>query len=949
MTLRPWTEIATPHEDVLKGNFKQAEFAADLSRIREGTAPKEYQDPVSFFERTYITEGMRLLLDSVVKRLTGGSGDPVVQLQTAFGGGKTHTQAAVYHLAKGEQPPSKLRGIPTILDDAGVTEVPRAHIAVVDGNRMSPSQPQTRGNVEIRTLWGELAWQIGGDEAFALVANADRDGTSPGKEVLIRILEAYNPCLILMDEMVAYLRQFQEGQTYPGGTFESHMSFFQALTEAVAATADSMLLVALPESETEQGGVRGAQALASLEKFFGRNQALWKPVATEEAFEIVRRRLFNTITDVQAVEDACRAFARYYQEHAEDFPRETQEAAYVQRLQASYPIHPEIFDRLYLDWSSMENFQRTRGVLQFLATVTYRLWKDGSRDPMIMPGSLPLYDNNVKNKAIYYLPQGWDPVIDKDIDGDQALSVHIDTQKPLLGKTQTARKTARTIFLGSAPGARRQGARGIDHKHVALGVAFPGVSTSVVKDALRHLADGLFYLNVDQERYWFDVTPNLRREMEERKQGMDDHEDVLPEIKKRLEKLIGRGSFGGVHVFTPAADIPDDFEIRLCVLPLSAPHSRSCDVAQRKAAEILKHRGNGPRLHQNRLVFLAADYGTVPRLKDQAKTYLAWKSIVNDVQQDRLVLDNLQSRQAENNSDSASSAVNRTIAECYQWVLAPIQHPTRQGGVSPVEWEDLRINTGASSMTEEIEKKLTDEELLLKVWSPIHLDNMLKQWFWKDGVADIITNELWEKMANYLYLPRLLKSSILQSVISTGVQSGDYFGYADGKDGENYLGLKFNEPCAAVIDRSSLIVEHEVAKTLKQAQHEAAAETGGGSGEGPPTSKENGPVPPSNGGSGGGSTPGGGSGSGGGAATPGGSLKKRFYGTVEINPHTGRINFDAINDEVVSHLNSKPGAKVKLKLDIEAEAADGFDENIQRAVRENCGTLNFKEAEFNEK
>jgi len=216
MQIKAWTEIATPHEDVLKGTFKQAEFAADLSLVHKGDAPGEYQDPVSFFQRTYITEGMRLLLDSVVKRLNGGSGDPVVQLQTAFGGGKTHTEMAVYHLTKGEQPPSQLRGIPPILDAAGIAEIPKASIAVVDGNRMSPSQPKKRGDTEVRTLWGEIAWQIGREDGFAMVADSDRDGTSPGKEVLIDLLEKYSPALILMDEMVAYLRQFQEGKGYPG-------------------------------------------------------------------------------------------------------------------------------------------------------------------------------------------------------------------------------------------------------------------------------------------------------------------------------------------------------------------------------------------------------------------------------------------------------------------------------------------------------------------------------------------------------------------------------------------------------------------------------------------------------------------------------------------------------------------------------------------------------------
>ena len=181
MSLKPWREVAVPHEDVLKGTFKQAEFAADLSRVHAGSATAEYQNPALFYQRTFITEGMRLLLDSVVRRLSGRGGDPVIQLQTAFGGGKTHTMLAVYHLAKGEAPASDLPGVSAILDAAGVTEVPKAKVVVLDGTRFSPGQPKMHDGVSIRTLWGEMAWQIGGGEGYRLVADSDAHGTAPGR------------------------------------------------------------------------------------------------------------------------------------------------------------------------------------------------------------------------------------------------------------------------------------------------------------------------------------------------------------------------------------------------------------------------------------------------------------------------------------------------------------------------------------------------------------------------------------------------------------------------------------------------------------------------------------------------------------------------------------------------------------------------------------------------
>ena len=451
MTLKPWREIAVPHEDVLKGTFQQAEFAADLSRVHEGTATAEYQNPTLFFQRTFITEGMRLLLDSVVKRLSGKGGDPVIQLQTAFGGGKTHTMLAVYHLAKGEALASDLPGVPAILDAAGVTELPRAQVAVLDGIKSSPNQPVVRDGQTIRTLWGDLAWQLGKAEGYALVADADASGTSPGKAVLETLLSRFAPCVILIDELVAYVRQFEEGKTLTGGSFDSNLSFVQALTEALKAVPTAVLLASLPESDKEAGSQRGVKALATLAHYFGRIQALWKPVGTEEAFEIVRRRLFTSINDKLAAETVCRTFADYYTANSEDFPRETQESRYFERLMHAYPIHPEVFDRLYEDWSSLDNFQRTRGVLKLMAKVIHRLWKDNDKDPLIMPGSFPLHDVDTRNELIYYLPQGWDPVVERDVDGERAETTDIETRDTRLGSVQACRRSARAIFLGSAP------------------------------------------------------------------------------------------------------------------------------------------------------------------------------------------------------------------------------------------------------------------------------------------------------------------------------------------------------------------------------------------------------------------------------------------------------------------------------------------------------------------
>lgn len=275
-----------PHAGVLEGTFQQSEFAADITAVHTGKATWEYQDAAAFFERTFITEGMRLLLTSDARRLNSQGGDPVIQLQTAFGGGKTHTMLAVYHLATRKCALKDLPGIPALLDQAKLMDMPKARVVVLDGTALSPGQPWKHGKQAIHTLWGELAWQLGGEDAFALLKEADANGTSPGKEVLRTLLENHASCVVLVDELVAYIRQFSNGQVLSGGTYDSNLSFVQALTEAMKLVPNAVLFASLPESDVEAGGQKGVSALRALEKTFGRVQALWKPVATEEAFEI---------------------------------------------------------------------------------------------------------------------------------------------------------------------------------------------------------------------------------------------------------------------------------------------------------------------------------------------------------------------------------------------------------------------------------------------------------------------------------------------------------------------------------------------------------------------------------------------------------------------------------------------------------------------------------------
>lgn len=956
MTLKPWRQIATPRSDVLKGEVKQSEFAADLTKVRVGQAPPEYQDPKQFFQRTYLTRGMEMLLRTVAERIAGMGGEPVVQLQTAFGGGKTHSLLAVYHLARGEVSTSEMPGIPPILDgrvdvsdvlaerptvqlsNRAIHDLPKARVVVLDGNNLAPSQPMPRGKLKVHTLWGELAWQLGGEDAYALVRASDENGTAPGKELLTQLISEHAPCVILMDELVAYYRQFEDGQQLSGGTFDTNISFIQQLTEALSAVPNAMLLASLPESEREAGGKRGEQALAALSYYLNRVQALWKPVTSKESFQIVRRRMFENISDQSAVASVCQAFADHYVQNGGEFPSETQMSLYVERMREEYPIHPEVFDRLYEDWSSLPDFQRTRGVLKFMAKAIHALWTQGNQDPLIMPGNMPFDDAATRDDLIYYLPAGWDPVVERDVEQEAA---RIENEEPRLGSVQACRRSTHTIFMGSAPGSVKSGIRGIDLQHVLLGMSIPGQPLSVYVDALRKLRDRLHYLNVDgdvgEERYWFDVRPNLRREMEERKKRFKDAEDIFPEVRRRLTEVLPRGGFGGVHVMTEHADIPDDVQLRLVVLPMDAPHHATVQEnakAVARAGNALRNRGNVPRSYQNRLIFLAPDANETGRLREHTLSYLAWQSIHKDVQDVKLNLDQLQARQARQSLDLAERVLRQAIRDTYKYVLIPSQD-ARPGKVDDLRWEHFKLSTTPGPLTGEVEKILKDNELVIDEWAPFHLKRQLDTWFWKDDRPAVKAWDVWETFSKQVYLPRLKHENVLKDTIQRGTSSREFFGIAQGMMDGKYSGFKFGESAMFTLDRDALLIAPGDAQshldTLippsppEKPEHPGDGTTQLDGGDKKPSGDNRVTTLPD---------------------TKSTVIKRAYHASVELDPATATVQFAEIMQEVLQHLRALPGTKLSLTVEIQAEASDSFSDGVQRTVRENAKHLGFKTSTF---
>ncbi len=934
---KPWREVIQPHKDVREGRLLEAEFVVNLADVVVGKAEFGYQEPVAFFERTYLTSGLKELLGVAVRRLAGEGGEPVAQLKTAFGGGKTHTMLALYHLARSGAAGKDLPGLASIFAETAVDpeKLAGAQVAVLVGTALDPTRPHldAAGNgITTRTLWGELAAQLGGNEGYELVKEADRSGIAPGSNTLVELFDRAGPTLILIDELVAYARKLSSSEGASGGTFGSVLSFVQSLTEAAKRSRRTLVVASLPESEIEYGGEAGKQVKDAIEHTFGRMEAIWRPVSATEGFEIVRRRLFSGVADPAAKEAACLEFARLYSDASSgDFPPETAGPDYLEALRRSYPVHPEVFEQLYEAWATLPKFQRTRGVLRLMATVIHHLWQHGDQSRLIMPASLPLESAKVRAEFTRYLEgeEAWNSVIDRDVDGPGSEPIKLDAANSRLGQYNGARRVARTIFLASAPHFAGQQARGIEESRIRLGALEPNVPIHIATEALQRLAERETYLYGGNGRFWYDTRPNLNRTAEDAAARISAH-DVVDEIRRRLltEVSAARGPdnpFGGVHVFAPSGDVPDNGQVRLVVLPPDAIHASagSTSPARLAALSMLELRGAMPRLAKNMVVFIAPDTEGMASLDRAVRQHLAWSDIKK--REEELNLDAYGRRQARENVERSNQTADSRIGEAYKWLIVPRQDAN--GG----DWElAIQSIAGMHPFVRRAALALRKDEQLVETLNPKLLTMAIERWFWKE-TPHIDLKRLWETFANYGYMERLCDVRVLQEAIAQGVRSQDFFGYASalGEDGR-YQGLVFGaqlDLTQVALDGQSVLVHRDTAIRQLESDRETTTvvtvidETE----EDDTDTTIIAPYP-----------------------TPKPRVLRRFFGAVEIDPARAVRDAGAILQEVVSHLNALPQSSVRITLEIEADLPGGVPEDIVRAVNENARQLNFRISGFEE-
>lgn len=726
--MKPWHEVIVPHRDIREGRFDESVFAADLSDVVAGRGPLEYRDAQLFFHQTYLTTGLERLLQVVSNRLSGkGDGEAVIQIQTPFGGGKTHSLIALYHLCTSAH----------LCMEANLSPLPSdVRVVTFVGTAADP--------LHGKTPWGEIAEQLG---AYDLLREHDERRRAPGKDVLHKLLSR-QPTLILMDEIAEYAVKAKDFR-------DQVVAFYQELTETVKVLPRCVLVVTLPSSAPY--GDEGERALHQLQQVFGRVEVVYTPVEGEEIYEVVRRRLFEPL-DESAKREAQRtaeAFWEMYRRLGEDVPAEVREPAYRDRMVRAYPFHPDLIDLLLERWSTFAPFQRTRGVLRLLAEVVADAYRQKGSSPLILPAQVRLENPTIRRELLKHIGNEYEGVTSADIAGPNAKAPQIDREMGSeYAQFGVASGLATSIFFGSFSAGER---RGMGIQRLRLSVLREGLPTAIVGDALRRLEDTLWYLHEEGGLYSFSVQPNLNRVRVDREEAVRE-EEIEQEIRRLLERCSGREL--RVTLWPGAsADVPDTRDLRLCIL--RPEQSKQAPDTEQTVRELLEKSGLTYRVYQNTLLVLVADGNEVGTLRQQVRRQLALRAIQQDIR--------LMQQLSEENKARLNSQVRDFESDILFRLLSAYRHLAKSGE-GGVQWRDmgLPITGERGSLAKRVMDFLKSDELLLERIAP----HVLLGLTLPEGENERAVREVVKAFWCYPHLPMLQSETVVYNAIVQGVREG---------------------------------------------------------------------------------------------------------------------------------------------------------------------------------
>jgi hypothetical protein len=831
----PWFQGAEPHRSIQKGKVNEALFEAKLGEAIYDRGPEEYRDATRFFEKTYLTAGLRQLLLDILRTVNGErAANAVVNLKTSFGGGKTHTELAIYHLFKHPADSLKVDRVRTLVAEAGLEAPPPCQVAVLPCTRITPTGRTTEEGLHIRTLWGEMAYRLGGPAAFELVADTDAKGVAPGEASLEAVLQHVGPSVILFDETLHYVAKVSEIAGAEGDLAKQTVAFLRELTSVVDALPRNMMIVSLTASRTDQISDAAQDWLERMEHHINRLARACTPIEGTEIHEVVRRRLFDVVHNDLAEQVADR-YHRLYTNMG-GLPVQYADAAYRDLIRRSYPFHPELITVIYERWGSKPSFQLTRGTLRFLALVLQDLWdrKDNVAPDLIQMGDVSVKESTLRAgvKDIIGDPQ-WEAVLGSDIASAEASDQMAKAERIDEGREDDlglAQALATTILLYSVGGSENPEAT---RQEIRLSCARPGIEDATWNNLLKQFQRRFFYLYYEDARYKFRKEPNVTSLQHTYRVNLSDSGEVEARIDRMLlEEALGESS--STHGFQRVYYIPkkpldkDDESLKLLIMGFDHPMDGKdiSGAAREQAMQILEYHLNRGREHPNTIVFCLPDREAARDAYKCVADYLSWQKIQqNPADWDRIGA--TQQAVVKDQIEGAKSAALQGITSAYSWVLLPRESlrgteldlrpvPLRTYGpgmkIVPTVWDSLTAETSSSQW---LLKTLTVEIFLERYGAKA----------WPESERSVTTAQLWQRFTSQVSLPILADQSVLIQVLRQGVRQGmlaigslnDAQAPRDQRD--SYAGLYFEErmePNTPVIGERWLVMRPEMYRQIAE-------------------------------------------------------------------------------------------------------------------------------------
>ncbi len=798
--MKPWYNIIYPREDLREGkSLDAADFAVHLEQVRDGHAPSIYQDVQEFFERTYMTQSLTSLGAETLRRLSGiqTESSAVFNFITQFGGGKTHALTLLYHLAQGGQRIASMPGVHSLLAKAGISTIPQAAVAIFVGTEFDTTSGRggKDGSPLRKTPWGEIAYQLRGEEGLALVAEHERQMISPAGDVIRDMLPNDRPCLILMDELLTYASRNRKL-----GMADQLYHFLQSLSETVRGLQHVVLAVSIPKSLMEMTPEDEAD-YDRLEKLLNRLSKAVILSSEHEISEIIRRRLFEW--DVQHVSQSgqvmltkeakqtCSEYANWIITYRQSLPNWFSADHAYDTFEASYPFHPTVLSVFERKWQGVPRFQRTRGVLRMLALWVSHAYQQGyrgaHRDPLIDLGTAPLEDPTFRAAVFEQLGETRLEIpVTTDICGKKdAHAIRLDADAvDTIRKARLHRKVATTTFFESNGGQDRGYAT---LPEIRLGVAAPDLDIGNIETVLEALAPpngACYYLHTEKNRYWFSVKPTLTRILADRKANIPP-----TQIQDRMEnevKAIFRKNAPLQPIIFPdtSNQIPDHPTLAIVVLRPDQPAGDKKTTAT--IEKMTRESGTSGRTYKSGLIWVLAESETI--LREETRNLLAWEAIGEE--QDGLRLDEQQQRQVSENIKRGTSSLRESVWRSYH-ILALLNKDNTFRSI------DMGISTSSSatSIVQLIVNYLRMEGEIVNDISPNYLVRN-----WNPVKIEWSTKDVRDAFFATPRFPRLMKAEVVRDTIAKGVNNGFLAYVGKAADGITYEPFYYNPASGSTRD-----------------------------------------------------------------------------------------------------------------------------------------------------